>query len=206
MTTTSRATVLLTVLSVALAGCSKAPTPSSNTATPAIQRGRELALAPIAPPHPPTPAAGETAVSPEEQVTAIIRRAGFTTYEAFNGARYLRLIDRDQAAQLHLPLPNGLKVYYLLQHGQVVLAADLRPLRPTESEAIADALNTGLVASMPVRFGVAPAPAQVNGRDVMQESLYATIQYPAATFTAATLQDAIGQYALMLTPNQELWR
>jgi hypothetical protein len=215
---------------------------AKNGSSPMIdqiqKRGTDMALAPLpnaasqpptplhdSPPPPPiTPPVmvpGSVMHSPAE-FTALIQQAGFQPHpDDQNMIPYFIGLSAADAAKMHYPLPNGLKVDYLIQQDSLIFAAEIRPLRPVEIDELTrgassdpydkrtfiEKLNAGIPFFLVAEYSNAELAVGLRGDTLVRRpTLVLAMTAPNNDVTAAVVQGVVNKFILALTPNQELWK
>jgi hypothetical protein len=202
------------------------------------KRGIEMALAPLphaasqppTPPHdspPPSPIAppvmvsGSVMHSPAE-FTALIQQAGFQPHpDDQNMLPYFIGLPAADAAKMHYPLPNGLKIDYLIEQDSLIFAAEIRPLRQAEIDELArgassdpydkrtfiEKLNAGIPFFLAAEYSNVELAVGLRGDTLVRRpTLVLAMTVPNKDVTPAVVRGAASKFILALTANQELWQ
>ncbi len=204
---------------------------------PYLKAGQDMALAPLpqknapatAQPTPtaPPPAAAPSAaavgpvVHNQAELTEFIRASGYGIHANTQGAlMYFDGLTMSDVAKLNYSLPLGLHVFYYLDGDRIVLAADIRGLRPAEITALQanpertatpavtflQQLNEGIPFFLNAGYFTAELPVAVNGAAVKRQELVLVSSLENKDLNADSISSVIAQFILALTPHQELWQ
>jgi hypothetical protein len=203
---------------------------------PYLKAGRDMALAPLpqenapasAPstspaPSPiaaPIPVVGQV-IHTQAELSELIRRSGYQVHADTPGAlMYFDGLTPSDTAKLNYPLPQGLHVFYYIDGDKIVLAADIRGLRPTEITALQanpertatpavtflQQLNEGIPFFLNAGYFTAELPIAVNGTAVKRQELVLVSSLENKDLNTDSISGAITLFILALTPHQEVWR
>ncbi len=154
-------------------------------------------VTPAAPQH-----SASASITSEEQLTAVIEQAGHKTARAFEGSHYFTLNRMNQGRRAGSPDP--MRVFYAAGDGKVTLAGEIRPGAPDDPAGLTDMWNADRVPLLHGTFVVGPAPQQVDGRNMMQNTIMVVISFDAKKFTVETARGVRDLFVLAVTPGSEV--
>lgn len=174
--------------------------------------GRYYAPSPTPEPHPtPWPkmphwdtqvVSQSAAITSEEQLTAVLEQAGHKTARAFEGSHYFTLNRMNQGRRAGSPGP--MRVFYDAGDGKITLAGEICSVAPDAPAVLADMWNADRVPLLHGTFVVVPAPQQVDGRNMMQNTIMVVLSFDANKFTVETARGVRALFVLAVTPGSEV--